>query len=98
MGKLVRDKIPQIIKKSGQFPITHTARGDEYRKKLVEKLQEEVLEYVESGRVEELADILEVMYALGDFQKVSMEKIEQIRIEKAKKRGTFTKRIILEGC
>lgn len=94
--KLVRDKIPEIIKKHGGDPVTRIADDREYGRKLKEKLREEVKEFMRKESVEELADILEVIYALGAFKKVGRGKLEQLRIKKARGRGRFGKRIILE--
>ncbi len=95
-NKLVRDKIPQIIKKDNLIPITHIAKQKEYNQKLVEKLQEEVDEFKKNNNVEELADILEVIYAISTAKKITKRKLENIRIKKALQRGSFKKKIILE--
>lgn len=94
--KLVRDKIPEIIKRSNENPKIHIASEEEYEQKLKEKLLEEVKEFNEENTEEELADILEVIYAICDLKKINKEKIEILRKEKAEKRGSFKKRIILE--
>ena len=95
-NKLIRDKIPEIIKSKGAVPITHVASDEEYQQKLKAKLQEEVNEFLEDSDEEELADILEVIYALCDLYKIDKEKLEQLRKDKAKKRGGFKNRIILD--
>lgn len=95
-NKLVRDLIPEIIAAKGQEAKTHIAEREEYEQKLREKLQEEVLEFMESGTPEELADILEVVYALGAVAGVDMAQLENIRKKKADERGGFTRRVVLE--
>ncbi|MBI2668852.1 nucleoside triphosphate pyrophosphohydrolase [Candidatus Woesearchaeota archaeon] len=95
--KLVRDKIPEIIQRDGKKPIISIADEKEYRLKLREKLQEEVDEFLDSENVEELADILEVVYALADVEKVTTAELEKIREKKEQERGGFRKRIILEN-
>ena len=95
-NKLVRDKIPEIIKKKGTVPISHIASGDEYWQKLKEKLQEEVNEFLEDENDEELADILEVIYAICDFKKIGKDELEVLRKKKAKERGGFKNKIILD--
>ena len=95
-NKLVRDKIPEIIKSTGKIPLTHIASDEEYFLKLKEKLQEEVDEFLKDDNPEELADILEVVYAISEFKKTSKEELESIRKNKAEKRGTFKGKIILE--
>lgn len=95
-NKLVRDNIPAIIKNKGMTVSSHIADNQEYKDKLYEKLQEEVNEFLTNEDLEELADILEVVYAIGKLQNLGKEELEKIRITKADKRGAFTKRIILE--
>ena len=95
-NKLVRDRIPEIIKKNGDKAVTHTAGDEEYRNKLKEKLREEVDEFIKDGNEEELADILEVIYALGELNNADKDKLESLRRSKAEKRGGFKKKIILD--
>ncbi len=98
-GKLVRDKIPEIIKNNGEEPIIRILNTEEYKKALEEKLQEECSEVLESSnkdRLEELADLLEVAQALAKLENSSLEEIINIANEKNKKRGAFEKRIYLE--
>jgi predicted house-cleaning noncanonical NTP pyrophosphatase (MazG superfamily) len=95
-NKLVRDKIPEIIREKGNKPSTHTAVGSEYRAKLNEKLKEEVEEYLESERNEELADILEIIYALCQLKGLDKKELEEMRKRKADEKGGFDRKIILE--
>lgn len=94
--KLVRDKIPESIVKSGQKPKIHIATEVEYRQKLKLKLQEEVNEYLKDNNIKELADIIEVVYAIADFNKLKPEDLELMRLKKLREKGGFEKRIILE--
>jgi predicted house-cleaning noncanonical NTP pyrophosphatase (MazG superfamily) len=94
--KLVRDKIPEIITSKGSTPVTHIASELEYEEKLLEKLFEEMEEFKKDASEEELADILEVIYAIGDTKGVSREKLEEIRLKKREERGGFVSRIILD--
>ena len=95
-NKLVRDKIPEIIKNKGIVPITHIASDDEYWKKLKEKLQEEVDEFMKDDNAEELADILEVINAICDLKKINKKELELLRKKKVKERGGFKEKIILD--
>jgi predicted house-cleaning noncanonical NTP pyrophosphatase (MazG superfamily) len=95
-NKLVRDKIPEYIRSKGDVPIIHIADDKEYWKKLKEKLSEEVKEFLKSEAIEEIADIQEVIDAICKHKKFNDAKIRRIKIRKAKERGTFKKKIILE--
>lgn len=95
-NKLVRDKIPEIITSdNGKTCITRIMKDDEYLESLNTKLQEELKEYLESGSVEELADLEEVLRAILDVKEVSYEEFEKIRKNKNEKRGSFKKKIFL---
>ena len=95
-NKLVRDRIPEIIaEREGQAPKTRILTEKEYRVELAKKLNEEVAEYQATPNSEELADILEVVYALAAVHNLDPEALEQIRQEKATPRGGFSKKIFL---
>lgn len=94
--KLVRDLIPDIIAAKGGQAKAHLASQPEYELRLRQKLQEEVAEFLESGAPEELADIMEVVYALGELAGLNKGGLEAIRKAKADERGRFEKRIVLE--
>lgn len=94
--KLVRDRIPEIIEQSGKTCICSVLTDEEYLKLLDEKLNEELAEYQESKSIEELADLMEVIYAVAIARGSSREEVERIRKEKADKRGGFEKKILLE--
>lgn len=94
-NKLVRDKIPEIIKDSGKTCTVSTLSDQDYLNMLDAKLNEELAEYQESKSMEELADLLEVMQAVAFARGSSISEVEQIRKEKAAKRGGFEKRILL---
>ena len=94
-NKLVRDRIPEIILSSSRKPITSVLDKDNYKKELDKKLQEELQEYLKDDNVEELADLVEVVYAILDFKNVSIQEFEKIRNEKVTQRGAFKDRIFL---
>lgn len=96
-NKLVRDRIPEIIRQDGRTCVVRTLGDDEYQECLDAKLQEELREYLFSGELEELADMLEVIYAILEVRGVSMERLEEIRSTKQIGRGAFKKRIFLES-
>ena len=95
--KLVRDRIPEIIRSNGRTPKTHKASAAEYKRRLAQKLVEEALEYSQSQDPEELADLLEVVHSLCSVHKTTFGKLDKIRAAKAKERGSFSKRIVLDN-
>ena len=95
--KLVRDRIPEIIRGNGETPLVEILDADRFRRCLEQKLDEEVGEFHESGDPEELADILEVIYALGGLAGCSQDELEEIRRRKREERGGFDQRIFLIG-
>ena len=98
-NKLVRDNIPDIIRANGEEPIVHVLDEADYKSELERKLLEEANEVIESGgidRIYELADLMEVVHALLELEEKTMEDVENARVEKASKRGGFTKRLYLE--
>ena len=95
-NKLVRDKIPEIIEKSGKKCIIEAMDEKTYLESLDNKLNEEFAEYQQDKSIEELADLLEVIYAVASARGYSIEELERIRAEKAEKRGGFKDRIWLK--
>ena len=93
--KAIRDKIPDIIKKSGNSCNVKKLSDDEFLPELEKKLREEVEEYLESKSVEELADAIEVIYRIAELKGTSKEKLEMLREEKASKRGKFNENLFL---
>lgn len=92
--KLVRDKIPEIIKSSNRVPECRVLENDqEYLRYLVKKLQEEVIEFTENPCVEELADVKEVIDALSGIR--GFGDVESVQERKREERGGFGKRILL---
>ncbi|WP_298530430.1 nucleoside triphosphate pyrophosphohydrolase [uncultured Ruminococcus sp.] len=95
-NKLVRDKIPEIIEKAGKTPVTHILSEEEYITELDKKLGEEFAEYQADKSIEELADMLEVMYAIAEARGWSVSELEAVRKSKAEKCGGFKEKIYLE--
>lgn len=96
--KLVRDKIPDIIMGDGRVAKTRILDDEEYLAALEQKLQEECAEVLaERGehRIEELADVMEVVKALAEAQGSDLTAVEQARQNKFDKRGGFAQKIFL---
>ncbi len=87
--KLVRDRIPQVIRSEGKEPVTEVVPKEEIMPALNRKLQEEVREYLESGSVEEMADILEVLHGIAFHMGVAWDEVESVRAKKRDERGGF---------
>ena len=94
--KLVRDRIPEIVLSRGDKPITRVLDTEAYGRALRAKLQEEIAEFIGSGEVAELIDVLEVVYALAAERGVDHAQIEGMRRRKLNDRGGFEERIFLE--
>lgn len=98
-NKLVRDRIPEIIEKSGKNFTTRLLNDDDYITEINTKMGEELTEYLETtttkDALEELADMLELIHAAVAYHGSTFEELEQVRVEKATKRGRFNDRIFL---
>lgn len=98
-NKLVRDSIPSIIEKNGGTPYIKTLNDIEYKEALENKLYEEYKEVLEAeglDRIEELADMLEVIKALAKLENKTLDDIDEVAKQKSLKRGAFDKKIFLE--
>lgn len=93
--KLVRDRIPEIIERSGKTCTWKTLSKKAYIHFLDEKLNEELKEYQESKSLEELADLLEVMQAVVKARGWTLEELERARTKKLVERGGFEKKTFL---
>ena len=94
-NKLVRDKIPQIIRQSGGIPVCRILSNEDYKRCLEQKLDEEVAEFHADKSLEELADVLEVIYALTYAYGFTTEQLMECYQKKHDARGGFTDRVFL---
>ena len=98
-NKLVRDKIPNIIKEKKKTPVVKILGDDEYKEALEKKLYEEYQEVIEASgedRVEELADMLEIIKALAKLENKTLDDVIEIANKKVDKRDAFEEKIFLE--
>lgn len=95
-NKLVRDRIPEIIEANGKKCSTEILSDEEYLKMVDAKLDEELAEYHKDQNIEELADLLEVIYAAAQARGYSLDELEAVRAKKAEKRGAFKEKILLK--
>ncbi len=105
-GKLVRDKIPEIVRTEGKVPNVRNLDVDSFRNELLYKLIEEAEELRKAGEyneaskpglIEESADVLEVMYAIFEEFDLDEGEIERVRREKLEKKGGFKDKVFLES-
>ncbi|PYZ92353.1 phosphoribosyl-ATP pyrophosphohydrolase [Salipaludibacillus keqinensis] len=99
-NKLVRDRIPEIIEMNGQTFEYRRIKGEEFIKEAKKKLNEEMKEYLEAQNseqaIEELADLVELIYCLAERHGYSKTELEAIRREKSERRGAFHEGWFLE--
>ena len=98
-GKLVRDRIPEIIREAGGDPQTTLLGDEDYTEALRLKLLEEVEELLASPaekRIEEVADVVEVLKAIVQDYGLDWDAVEGEGVRKRHERGGFEGRIWLE--
>tara|TARA_B100000700_G_scaffold308230_1_gene385632 strand:- start:196 stop:561 length:366 start_codon:yes stop_codon:yes gene_type:complete len=95
MKKLVRDKIPAIIAKTGKMPDFYVALREEYEQELFKKLVEELEEFKENPCIEEAADIYEVFLAILDHWNMVPLDVASYGNKKRYEKGGFRQRFIL---
>ena len=99
-NKLVRDNIPDIIIANDEFPVTRILDDSEYKLELEKKLLEEYNEVLNTNnsvdRIEELADMLEIISSLAEIEGKSIDDVIDVMKSKREKRGGFSKKIYLE--
>lgn len=99
-NKLVRDRIPEIIIGNGGKPIVKTLNDEEYKKELEKKLFEECNEVLctttKEERIEELADMFEIIKSLSLLEGSSIDEVIEVAKSKEIKRGGFKEKIYLK--
>ena len=95
-NKLVRDSIPAIIEATGASCETEILSDADYLRLLDAKLDEELAEYHRDQNLEELADLMEVIYACAKARGYTVAELESVRAEKAAKRGGFDRKVLLK--
>lgn len=95
-NKLVRDRIPEIIEGSGKRCTVEILKDTDYLLMLDKKLDEELAEYHKNQNIEELADLLEVIYAATEARGYTVEQLEKTRLKKQIERGAFKEKLLLK--
>jgi predicted house-cleaning noncanonical NTP pyrophosphatase (MazG superfamily) len=103
-GKLVRDKIPELLRSGGDFPSSRSMDTDEFRRELLYRLIEDAEIARQDGYdpdnpelVEKLADVQEVLNAILDEFNIGAEAFEKARQKRLKERGGFKNKTFLES-
>ncbi len=94
-NKLVRDRIPAIIRASGDRCRIRILDDEEYLLRIDEKLDEELAEYHTDQTLEELADLLELIHTAAHARGYTSEELEALRANKTEARGGFEQKIFL---
>ncbi|MGE8037272.1 nucleoside triphosphate pyrophosphohydrolase [Lysinibacillus sp. NPDC093692] len=98
-NKLVRDLIPQVIEARGKTCNIRILEQSEHLEEIKVKMQEEALEFQKATSpkeaIEELADILELVHTAIQMYDVSYKQLKEIRTQKKRQRGGFSKGIYL---
>ena len=88
-----------IIKSEGREAVCRVLSDREFEEALNKKLFEEVQEVVEATgreRLEELADIYELIRTIAELHDSSMENVARLANKKKKERGAFEEKVFLE--
>lgn len=99
-NKLVRDKIPEIIKVNGKLASVSVLDGPEFKAALKQKLLEEAQEVAgapDDELIDELADVMQLVESIAKAYQINVSAIEKHKAEKAKERGAFDKRLRLDS-
>ena len=100
-NKLVRDKIPEIIKEKGKTANYRILNDEEYRQALKDKLVEEVNEFLSAKTkeemIEELADVNEVLFRIKVVENIDFNYFRYIQAKKEVEKGNFRKKYFLES-
>ena len=101
-NKLVRDRIPEIIKNDGKTPKTRILNDEEYRSELFKKIVEEAQEVAsapnKNALLKELGDVLEVVDAMIKANDLDANEVTRVKNERRLSRGVFDKRVFLESA
>ena len=94
--KLVRDRIPEIIEASGNKCAVEVVSDEIALEYLYKKLGEEVNELLSDKNLDEIADVMEVLFAIGKKYGYSEDEVLSRRNEKKNSRGGFENNLILK--
>lgn len=94
--KLVRDRIPEIIREDGEKPVVERLSDSEVQGYVLDKIVEEARELREDASAEELVDLIEAVERFRELEDLDEEEIARLREGKASERGVFDENIVLK--
>ena len=101
-NKLIRDKVPEQIERSGGEYEVRTLSPKEFRNELYRKLGEEAQEVItasvgssRTALLEELADLEAVLTEIRSLEQVSDEEIRYVLARNVERKGGFAQRLYL---
>ena len=94
-SKVIRNRIPEIIRLSGRKCVINELSDFSFLPELEKKLKEELKEYLESKKLEELADLLEIIYRIAELRGSSKDDLDALRLRKKEEKGGFEKNLFL---
>ena len=98
-NKLVRDRVPEIIRQDGHRAVTRVLDHDGFLAELLAKLVEEAQEARAASADDlpaELADVLEVLQAAVTAAGMTWEELLAVAEGKRARRGGFSRQLFLE--
>jgi len=93
--KLVRDKIPEILESKWIVYSIKVVEWEGKKVRIIEKVREEVMEFIETPNIEEIADIIEVLRAFCNDEWIEWNEVEKARLKKIEERWWFEGWIVL---
>lgn len=101
-NKLVRDKIPDIIRSNSEKPKTRILNDSEFEIELLKKLLEETQEVINAKGdkkeiTKEISDVYEVIDAIANIYSINKKEIAEVKKYRREKRGGFKNKIYLES-
>lgn len=98
--KLVRDRIPAIIKADGMHPVMRKLTEKKFKEEVLKKIIEEAEEIHKANShkelIKEFADLHEIVATAMSAHRISSKEVQKIRAKRHKERGGFKKRVFLE--
>lgn len=92
-NKLIRSNLPERMRQEGVRVFANPLTSEQYAQKLNEKLLEEADEVTEAKTkeklIEELGDLLEVIYTIAVEHGIELDQIEAERLKKREINGCF---------